>query len=225
MPPPIVKVRQLPRLIAADRTADRLLMLLKTRGAQTTRALADVLEISVPGVQQQLNRLETDGLVHSQRNAGGVGRPALSWSLTDHALDRFPDTHAELTVTLIDSIRRSLGETALESVIAEREATTRARYRDALDGLKTLRSKLKRLAQMRSAEGYMAEVESLPGRGWLLAENHCPICAAARSCQGFCRHELEMFQELLGPEVVVERVEYVLSGGRRCAYRVTPRGD
>ena len=38
-------------LIATERTADRLLMILKTRGVQTTRMLADVLEISVPGVQ------------------------------------------------------------------------------------------------------------------------------------------------------------------------------
>ncbi len=112
-------------------------MLLKTRGAQTTRALADALEISVPGVQQQLNRLDADGLVASQTVGGGVGRPALRWSLTERALDRFPDTHAELTVTLIDSIRHTLGETALEVVIAERETSSRARYRAGLAGVKS----------------------------------------------------------------------------------------
>ena len=78
---------------------------------------------------------------------------------------------------------------------------------------------------LRSDEGYMAELERIPGDGWLLAENHCPICAAARSCQGFCRHELNLFRELLGPGVAVERVEYLLSGGRRCAYRITPSRD
>jgi predicted ArsR family transcriptional regulator len=209
-------------LIAAERTADRLLMILKTRGAQTTRSLATALEISVPGVQQQLSRLEADGMVSSTPNAGGVGRPALSWSLTERALDKFPDTHAELTVTLIDSIRRSLGEAALETVIAERETASRARYREGLAGVKTLKARVERLANLRTSEGYMAEVERLPDHAWLLVENHCPICAAARSCQGFCRHELELFRELLGPQVDVERVEYVLGGGRRCAYRVTP---
>jgi predicted ArsR family transcriptional regulator len=210
-------------LITAERTADRLLMLLKTRGTQTTRALADVLEISVPGVQQQLNRLEADGLIESRTTNGAVGRPALQWSLTEQALARFPNTHAELTVTLIDSIRRTLGEAALEKVVAERETSSRARYRESLAGLKTLRAKLKRLAELRSAEGYMADLEALPGRSWILAENHCPICAAAQCCQGFCRHELEMFRELLGPDVAVEREEYILSGGRRCAYRITRR--
>jgi predicted ArsR family transcriptional regulator len=59
--------------------------------------------------------------------------------------------------------------------------------------------------------------------GFLLVENHCPICAAARVCQGFCRSELELFREVLGPGVEVERTEHVLAGGRRCAYRVTSR--
>ena len=215
----------MPKLIAAERTADRILMLLKTRGAQSTRALAEALEITVPGVQQHLNRLESDALVESRSGSGGVGRPALMWSLTEAAGDRFPDTHSELTVALIDSIRRGLGERALDAVIAERERSSRVRYRQRLAGTKSLKAKLNRLAQLRTAEGYMAEIQRVPGAGagWILAENHCPICAAARSCQGFCRQELEMFRELLGREADVVRIEYVLDGGRRCAYRITPR--
>jgi predicted ArsR family transcriptional regulator len=52
-------------------------------------------------------------------------------------------------------------------------------------------------------------------------ENHCPICAAARACQGFCRSELALFEMLLAPARVV-RVEHLLEGARRCAYRITP---
>ena len=210
------------QLIATERTADRLMMILKARGAQTTRSLADALAITVPAVQQQLNRLEADALVFSTRNVGAVGRPALLWSLTERALDRFPDTHAELTVQLLRTIRSELGDEALEAIIADREQTSRERYLDGMRGAKTLKARLTRLAELRSAEGYMTELERSAG-GWILAENHCPICAAARSCQGFCRHELDLFRELLGPDVDVERIEYLLEGGRRCAYRVTPR--
>src|SRR2546422_644329 len=81
------------------------------------------------------------------------------------------------------------------------------------------RQQLERLAATRSAEGYMATVRKA-GDGWLLVENHCPICAAARACQGFCRSELELFREVLGEGVEIERVEHVLAGGRRCAYSV-----
>lgn len=212
-------------LIATERTTDRLLMILKMRGAMTTSALAEAVGISVPGVRQQLDRLQADGTVQAASSGGAVGRPALVWSLTDTALAQFPDTHADLTVALIDSIRNVLGEQALEAVIAEREATARVRYLQGFGGAKSLAARVKRLAALRSDEGYMAEVERAPDGAWILAENHCPICAAARSCQGFCRHELELFRELLGPGVDVERTEYIVSGGRRCAYRIAPAQD
>ena len=35
-----------------------------------------------------------------------------------------------------------------------------------------------------------------------------------------CDRELETFQAVLGEDVAVERVEHILAGSRRCAYRV-----
>ncbi|HLM57183.1 MAG TPA: hypothetical protein VK422_13805 [Pyrinomonadaceae bacterium] len=52
--------------------------------------------------------------------------------------------------------------------------------------------------------------------------SHCPICAAASACRGFCSTELDLFRSVLGDGVSVERVEHIVSGDRRCAYRVTP---
>jgi predicted ArsR family transcriptional regulator len=66
----------------------------------------------------------------------------------------------------------------------------------------------------------MADWRILPDGSYLLSENHCPICAAARLCQGFCRSELAVFRSALGPSVTVERAEHILAGARRCAYRI-----
>ena len=85
----------------------------------------------------------------------------------------------------------------------------------------TLEARVARLAEIRTAEGYMADWTSDPGGGFLLVENHCPICAAAAACQGFCRAELQVFREALGPGVKVERTDHILAGARRCAYRIT----
>lgn len=54
-----------------------------------------------------------------------------------------------------------------------------------------------------------------------MIEDHCPICAAATSCQGFCRSELDIFKMVLGKDVNVVREEHLLSEGRRCAYRIS----
>jgi predicted ArsR family transcriptional regulator len=198
---------------------DRILLALKTRGSLSTAELAGLLDVTGEATRQQLVRLEAEGLVRGERQGGSVGRPKQRWSLTDRAQQRFPDAHPELTVQLIRGIERTLGSAALDRVIDARAAEQRKTYQEALGTARTLRERLDRLAAVRTAEGYMATVGK-DRDGYLLVENHCPICAAATACQGFCRSELALFRELLGPGVEVERTEHVLAGGRRCAYRI-----
>ncbi|MCW9688503.1 hypothetical protein [Proteus terrae] len=64
----------------------------------------------------------------------------------------------------------------------------------------------------------MAHWEQVKDNEYLFIEDHCPICAAAKVCQGFCNTEKELFSETLGVEI--QRVEYILEGARRCAYRI-----
>ena len=202
--------------------ADRLLMRLKTRGPQTAAALGAALGITGEAARQQLGKLAADGLVVAAAEPRGVGRPAQVWSLTAAGHARFPDAHAELTVQLLGTIRSELGEPALDRLIAARASEARAGYAAALAGAASLRERVARLAGLRRREGYMAEWRA-EGAGYLLVENHCPICAAAAVCQGFCRAELELFQAALGEDVSVERTEHIIAGDRRCAYRITPK--
>jgi len=201
--------------------ADRLLGVIKRRGPQCIAEIAGLLGITPEAARQQVTRLATDGLVVAETERRGVGRPTQRWHLTDAGHARFPDTHAELTVRLIDAVRSALGEAALERLIQVRETETLQAYQEALRGVTTLADRLARLAEMRSREGYMAEWRS-DDAGFLLLENHCPICAAATACQGFCRAELDVFRAVLGPAVMVERTDHILADARRCAYRIIP---
>jgi predicted ArsR family transcriptional regulator len=203
---------------------DRLLGLLKRRGPLRSSDIAGVLGITAEAARQQLTRLADDGLVAAVAEKNGIGRPARLWHLTPAANSRFPDTHAELTVRLIDAVRTTLGEAALERLVCAREREAADAYRAALADAATLRARVARLARLRSREGYMAEWRA-DADGFLLLENHCPICAAAAVCQGFCRAELEVFRDVLGPGVAVERIEHALAGARRCAYRITHRKE
>ena len=177
-------------------------------------------------VRQHLDDLERSGLVRRLEavRSGGRGRPHMPWALTDLATDLFPDRHSDLTVELISAIRTSVGEDGLDAVITERTNNQRKNYSRSLDRAdrSTVEAQVVALANIRSAEGYMAEV-STGGDGTVtLTEHHCPICDAAASCQGLCRDELQLFKDVLGPGVAVERVEHLLSGDSRCTYRVTP---
>ncbi|MBU1174204.1 MAG: transcriptional regulator [Alphaproteobacteria bacterium] len=202
-------------------TADRILLQLKSRGPQTAQAVADAFGISVMGAHKALGVLGCAGLVRHEDVAEGRGRPRRVFALTEAGHRRFPDRHAELNAELIDMIRTSFGEAGLGRLIAEREARQMARY--ALVGPGDLAGKVAFLAELRAAEGYMARLEQDADGTLLLVEDHCPICAAASACQGFCRSELDIFRALLAPEAEVTREEHLMAGGRRCTYRVRPK--
>jgi predicted ArsR family transcriptional regulator len=82
---------------------------------------------------------------------------------------------------------------------------------------------LRQLVEIRTGEGYMAEVQAQADGSFLLVENHCPICAAAAACTGLCAREMEIFQSVLGENVKIDRVEHMISGARRCAYQINPQ--
>jgi predicted ArsR family transcriptional regulator len=203
-------------------TGDAILFQLKSLGQAQAETLARRLEISVQAVRQRLERFLAENLVTFSDRTQGRGRPRRLWSLAPSAASLFPDTHAQLTVDLIGTIRSELGETALARLLERRREQITAAYRKRLAREPDMPKKLTALADIRSAEGYMARLEKLADEGFLLIEDHCPICAAAMVCQGFCSIELGVFQELLGPGWRIEREDHLLTGARRCTYRITP---
>ncbi|HTN60143.1 MAG TPA: metalloregulator ArsR/SmtB family transcription factor [Devosia sp.] len=200
--------------------AERILLTLKMHGARSAAQLGEMLGTTGEAARQQLVKLAKDGLVASTGEPGAVGRPLLMWQLTPAAASRFPDTHAALTVQLLDIVRSTLGEGAIDAIVGAREVQTLKAYSAATEHQVSLRDKVAALAEVRAAEGYMAQWHEEPDGTLVLVENHCPICAAATICQGFCRSELDVFQAVLGAQV--RRTEHMLAGARRCAYAITP---
>lgn len=200
---------------------ERAVWILKTEGPLSVSDVAQHLEVTTEGARFHLLKLEKEGLVTSESVAEGRGRPKQIWSLTEKGHGRFPDAHADLTANLIGMMRQTLGQQALEEVISANEKRTLSQYKAELQEADTLEERVAKLTEIRSREGYMAEYHKA-GKGFLLVENHCPICTAAKTCQGFCRAELNIFREVLGKNVNVERAEHIVKGARRCAYEITP---
>ena len=197
--------------------------LLKTEGPSGSAQLAERLGLTAMAVRQHLYALQKEGLVTTEDRPVPIGRPAKFWSLTREADRLFPEAYAELSVALIDSVKDAFGDEGLERVLTSRCARQRTDYRKRIKPGDSLERKLQELAKVRTEEGYMAEIRSEGEGGFLLIENHCPICAAANACQGFCATELDLFRSVLGTGVTVERAEHILSGDHRCVYRVKPQ--
>jgi predicted ArsR family transcriptional regulator len=207
--------------VTEGRTRRAIVRLLKQDGALDSASLARRLKLTPMAVRQHLYELQREKLVTAEERPVPLGRPRKHWQLTRDADRLFPDAYAELTVALIGAMGDTLGPSAMQKVLDARGAAQRAAYGQRIAKSAPLAEKLRQLARVRTEEGYMAEVRR-DGDGYLFIENHCPICAAANVCQGFCSTEMDLFRAVLGPGVSVNRSEHIVSGDRRCVYRVTP---
>jgi len=209
------------------KTSEKIISLLKVEGALTAKVLASELQLTTMGVRQHLQALEESGDISFEDKKALRGRPTRYWALTTKSNSRFSDRHEELTVQLIDSVKSVFGDLGLDQLISHREQASLDLYQAALMDKEGLEEKLTALAELRTQEGYMANVVkgSLDDKicddtvYWLL-ENHCPICAAASSCLNFCRSELNLFQTILADVATISREEHIIEGARRCAYKI-----
>ena len=203
------------------KTSNKIIQLLKQHGELTAKELANELNLTTMGVRQHMLALEDDGNIAFEDKKAARGRPTRYWSLTTKSNEHFSDQHEELAVQLIESVQTIFGDAGMEKLISDREQKSLLQYSAILNRQITLLEKVQALAKIRCDEGYMATVEEDEGFYWLL-ENHCPICAAATKCLNFCRSELNLFQQLFSDFAVVSREEHIISGARRCAYKIMP---
>ena len=204
-----------------SKTKRRIVKMLKTEGPLDAATLAERIGVSAMAIRQHLYILQDEKMVTAKERPVPLCRPVKYWELTRKADRLFPDAYAELSVSLIDSLNEAFGPDGLQRILERRAARQRASYSARILSSMPLRRKLQKLAKIRTDEGYMAEVLSEGAGLHLFIENHCPICAAASSCTGLCANELALFKSILGPGAKVERVEHILAGERRCAYKVS----
>ncbi len=211
---------------AKRRTRDQVLLHLKQKGPQSASQLARRIRVTPMAVRQHLYTLSEAGWVAFDDERCRVGRPRRIWRLAPRAQAAFPDAHSDLAIELIDAMERAFGGEGLDRLVATRTRAQLKRYREALPPRDApIEKRVAALAKLRRAEGFMAEWSKEPGGTLLLVENHCPICAAAAVCPSLCRDELSVFKASIGKGVPVERVEYILAGSRRCAYRIGRTSD
>ena len=87
----------------------------------------------------------------------------------------------------------------------------------------SLVERVRELAVIQDAAGYLAEWYVGDDGAVRLRENNCAIHHVANGHRAACDAELALFRELLGPDV--ERETHIASGDRCCTYRIGSTRD
>ena len=199
-----------------------ILVNLRQHGPMSPDGLATHLGASRTGVLQQLHALEQGGLVGHQVERHGVGRPRHRYDVTADAQDLFPMDYDGFALGLIEAISAVGGDALLDEVLAARRQQLGARLRQRLAERVApdapLADRVRELAVVQDAAGYLAESVIGADGTIRLREHNCAIYHVSRDVNSCCEAELALFREVLGTDV--ERETHIAAGDRSCTYRV-----
>jgi len=197
-------------------TAEWIVAAASRRGQMTIADFVELLGVTTTAVRQQVNRLVAEGwLVRSQRH-GGQGRPADVFSVSERVKRLFSEWRDEFSKLLLEELTEVEGP-ARSRMILQGVGRRMAEQRRRFVGGGSPVERLRRLAELLSREGVLAEADGSQGDVHL-AVFTCPYRGLAQEHPEICEMELETFSELVGGKV--RRRRCVLDGHERCEFSV-----
>ena len=208
-----------------QQTRQHILEILKEKNEATVddivAALVDRIgEITAVTVRHHLEILRGDGLVAAPaiRRRTTPGRPQHVYSLTDKALELFPNNYRNLAQELLLQIKKTLPRREV-NVILEGVADEMAAGLDAAD--LPLPVRLNQVVEFLTNQGYNARWESAP-EGYVIHTSNCPYHHLTGDHGELCEMDFRMIASLLGG-IVPRRVSHMVLGDESCAYLVPDR--
>lgn len=204
-----------------------ILVRLRQDGPSSPDQLAARIGASRTGVLQQLRALESAELVSRQTVRHGVGRPRHVYDVTVDAQDLFPSNYDGLAAGLLEAIGAVGGPGLIEEVFAARRRQigeqVRRELADRVGPDAPLADRVRELAVIQDAHGYLAETVLEADGVIRLREHNCAIFHVAKGSATACQAELDLFRDILDADVV--RETHIASGDRCCTYRIASSPD
>ncbi len=198
-------------------TREKVLQTLLSRQRCTINELAEAVDINPISVRHHIARLEADGLVTSEEERHGVGRPRRLYYLTDNGLEHFPSRYMKLTIRLLEQLKDSLPKPMINRLFTQMAEELAADYHAEASDL-NIEQRLDLVAGLLSDEGFTVEWEKHED-GYLIHEISCPYYHVGQNHPEICTMDQTLISSVLS--IPAEKVHCVLNGDAHCSYLVT----
>ena len=186
-------------MIAGRSTRMEILELLRRRGRCSAETIAVDLGVTANAIRQHLTNLERDGLVASQPERSGRGRPALLFGLTERADAVFPKRYGQLATMVLQEVQEMGGPEALDEVFARVAARHAASMERDLDGL-DFDERMRRVVSWIGRAGTLVEQSESP-EGIRVTIHNCPFRNTALKFPQVCTITPQLISRLTGAAV------------------------
>ena len=195
-------------------TRERVLQTLLAHQSCTINEIADVVEINPISVRHHITKLQADGLVSSEEERHGVGRPRRLYFLTNEGRELFPTRYLRLTTMILDQLKETVPASTLDKVFAQIAENIAAQHAFDLDGL-TIEQRLDLLKNLLNKEGFSVEWERR-GDTYQINEANCPYFHIGQNHPEVCSMDMTLIHTVLS--VPTEKITCMLHGDAQCSY-------
>ena len=186
-------------MIAGRSTRMEVLELLRRKGRSSAEIIANDLGVTPNAVRQHLTNLEREGLVVSQPERSGRGRPALLFGLTERADSVFPKRYGQLATMVLQEVQEMGGPDALDEIFARVAARHAGAMEKDLGGL-DFDEKLRRVVAWIGRAGTLVEqTEGL--EGIKVTIHNCPFRNTALKFPQVCTITPQLISRLTGAAI------------------------
>lgn len=197
-------------------TKEHILHTLLKRPGSTINELAEAVGINPISVRHHLTNLQMEGLVEAQEERHGVGRPRLTYSLTEHGIERFPTRYLRLTSRLLDQLKSTLPKPMVSKLFSEMALSLAEEYADQMQGL-SIEERLDIIRDLLAEEGFTVEWEKGEGQ-YRIHEITCPYLQIGQNHPEVCAVDQTLISKMLA--IPAEKVQCILDGNAHCTYVV-----
>ncbi len=197
-------------------TRDRVLQTMLARQRCTINELAEAVDINPISVRHHVTRLMADGLVASEEERHGVGRPRRVYFLTEEGMERFPTRYLRLTIRLLEQLKETMPRPLVNQLFAQMADDMVTEYEAEVKGM-GMEQRLDLVTQLLGQEGFKVAWER-QGDEYLIREINCPYYHIGQNHPEVCSVDQTLISKLLA--VPAEKIQCLLNGDTACTYVV-----
>jgi predicted ArsR family transcriptional regulator len=197
-------------------TRQRVLQTLLARQRCTINELAEAVDINPISVRHHINRLEAEGLVTSEEERHGVGRPRRLYFLTESGLERFPTRYLRLTIRLLEQLKDTMPQPMISRLFQQMAEEVASEYNQRIAGLQ-MEDRLDLVTSLLRNEGFNVEWEKKEDE-YHIREISCPYFHIGQSHPEVCTVDQTLISTMLA--VPAAKVKCLLNGDAHCTYVV-----
>ena len=202
-------------------TREKVLYTILTKQQCTINELADEVDINPISVRHHITKLQAEGLVASEEERHGVGRPRRLYFLTERGLEQFPSRYLRLTLRLLEQLKGSMPEPMVNELFSQMAKDIATDFNAKTDSM-SMEEKLDTVTSLLNQEGFTVEWEKEEDK-YLIREVSCPYFHIGQNHPEVCAVDQTLISTVL--DVPTEKVKCLLNGDAHCTYVVSAAID